>query len=281
MEKKAVEQKLSKEEQQLQPAPMKLSELSGAQGRMTKHLRRVLLQVMGRNFLVAGLIKALNSCLQFCFPLLLRAILAFIEDTQSGKINDATAEWHEKYRGYWLAALLFLAMASKAVTENAYFHKVFRSGYQARVAISVAVYNKALRLANAERQGTTLGELVNLMQVDASKIESFIPQVHVLWDGLLQICGYMVILYTLIGWPCFVGLVMIVASIPIQGMATNKQFQHNHDKAKLTDARVKTTNEALQGIQGVKLYTWEESFERQVSNFRTGELEHLKAIAYL
>jgi len=37
------------------------------------------------------------------------------------------------------------------------------------VAVSVAVYNKALQLSNQERQSTTLGELANLLQVDASK----------------------------------------------------------------------------------------------------------------
>jgi ABC-type bacteriocin/lantibiotic exporter with double-glycine peptidase domain len=172
-------------------------------------------------------------------------------------------------------------MAAKAVTENSYFHKVFRSGYKARAAISVAVYNKALRLANSERQSTTLGELVNLMQVDASKIEAFIPQVHVLWDGMLQIVGYTAILYTLIGWPCFIGLVMIAFSGPLQGIAQKKQVTHNHSMAKLADSRIKTTNEALQGISCVKMYTWEQNFEQQITGFRDSELEHLKAIAYL
>eukprot|EP00957_Ditylum_brightwellii_P144265 10991195-Ditylum_brightwellii.AAC.1 len=69
-------------------------------------------------------------------------------------------------------------MGSKAITESVYFHFVIRASYQAKTAVSVAVYNKSLRLANSERQSTTLGELVNLMQVDASKIELFIPQFH-------------------------------------------------------------------------------------------------------
>jgi hypothetical protein len=47
---------------------------------------------------------------------------------------------------------------------------------------------------------TKIGELINLMQVDASKIEAFLPQLHVLWDGMFQICGYMAILYSILGW---------------------------------------------------------------------------------
>jgi hypothetical protein len=46
----------------------------------------------------------------------------------------------------------------KAFTENIYFHLVTRSGYQARVAVSIAVYNKSLRLTNTDRQSTTLGK---------------------------------------------------------------------------------------------------------------------------
>lgn len=153
--------------------------------------------VIGRRFVTAGLIKILNTFLQFTFPLLLRAILRFIELSQRQQDpienNNEEQPWYITYEGYWLSGLLFLAMGAKAITENFYFHSVYRAGYQTRVAVSVAVYNKALRLTSSERHGTTLGEMVNLMQVDASKIEMFVPQVHVLWDGILQIVGTLLI----------------------------------------------------------------------------------------
>ena len=125
----------------------------------TTRLRKALMEIMGSRFLFAGVVKAVNTALQFCFPLLLNAILRFIEETQGGAF-DETDPWHVQYRGYWLSAVLLVAMASKAVTENGYFHIVYRSAYQAKTAISVAVYNKSLRLTNAERQSTTLGKFV-------------------------------------------------------------------------------------------------------------------------
>jgi hypothetical protein len=149
----------------------------------TERVRVALMAVFGRSFYVAGVIKLCNTMLQFSFPLLLNAILKYIEDTQSGAIG-ADSPGGVRYRGYWLSALLFFVMSIKSMAENAYFHRVNRCGYQARIALSVAVYNKALRLANAERQSTTLGELVNLMQIDSTKVEMVIPQLHVLWDGV-------------------------------------------------------------------------------------------------
>lgn len=238
--------------------------------------------VIGKRFIFAGFIKIINTGLQFTFPILLSEVLQYIEQIQAGVIGSKEGEpWQVTYRGYWLSALLFLAMASKAITENLYFHSVYRAGYQARVAVSVAVYNKALRLASAERHGTTLGELINLMQVDATKIEMFVPQIHVLWDGLLQIIGYMTILYTLIGWPCFAGLVVMVLAGPLQGFIMKKLFSQNRELVKFTDSRVKTTNEAVQGVRCVKMYTWEDSFQKVISGSRTGELKFLAKVAYL
>lgn len=246
----------------------------------TDRVRKAVFAVIGRRFWIAAVFKIVNTSLQFSFPILLNQILKFIEEKQAGDISSADP-WLVRNRGYWLSAVLFIVMASKAVTESAYFHRVFRAGYQARVAVTVAVYNKALRLANSERQSTTLGELVNLMQVDAAKIEAFVPQFHVLWDGLLQITGYMAILYTLIGWPCFAGLVIMLAAGPIQGIILQKLFGLNRQMVQYTDGRVKTTNEALQGIQSVKMFAWEENFAAAVAENRNKELTFLRRIAFL
>jgi hypothetical protein len=261
-------------------ARMSLADMKTAKSGDTVRMRKAVAAVIGRPFIIAGFIKVVNTALQFSYPLLLQAILAFIEDMQNGQIPpDAPAS--ERYKGYWLSCILFACMAAKAMTENAYFNRTYRAAYQARVAVSVAVYNKALRLANAERQSTTVGELINLMQVDATKIEMMVPQLHVLWDGILQIVGYMAILYTLIGWPCFAGLVVMVAAGPLQGVIMKRLFGLNHQLAKFTDTRVKTTNEAIQGIQSVKMFCWEDSFEKEIDRSRDNELSLLKKVAYL
>lgn len=136
---------------------------------LERRLRKSLLSVIGRRLFAAGVVKFFNTALQFTFPLLLNAILTFIERTQRGGEGDDSIR--NKNAGYALSAALLAAMASKAVTENAYFHLVNRCGFQSKAAISSAVYKKSLRLAASERGTTTLGELLNLMQVDAEKIE--------------------------------------------------------------------------------------------------------------
>jgi ATP-binding cassette subfamily C (CFTR/MRP) protein 1 len=97
----------------------------------------------------------------------------------------------------------------------------------------------------------------------------------------LQIVGYMVILYTLIGWPAFAGLVLMVAAGPVMGVIMQKLYGLNRQMVKYTDQRIKTTNEALQGIQAVKMYTWEESFEKNIEKDRNEELSFLARVANL
>jgi ABC-type multidrug transport system fused ATPase/permease subunit len=258
-----------------------IDDLKNKDNMETTRIQKTLYNVVGTRFLIAGVVKFFNTALQFSFPLLLNAILAFIEETQAGIIDPKEDPWYVVYRGYWLSAILFLTMGGKAICENHYFHMVFRAAYQARLSVSVAVYNKSLRLTSAARQSTTLGELINLMQVDATKIEMFVPQAHVLWDGMFQIIGYIAILYTLIGWPVFIGLAVMIMAGPVQGKVMGKLFGLNRSMVKYTDARVEKTNEALQGIQSVKMYTWEDKFAKTISESRQEEVNVLKSVAQL
>ncbi|KAI2497361.1 hypothetical protein MHU86_17126 [Fragilaria crotonensis] len=251
-----------------------------AKAALEARLVHSLLATCKQRLITAGVIKFFNTALQFTFPVLLNQILIFFQQYQAGAI-PADAPNAVKYRGYWLSCLLFFFIACKAITESAYFHKVNRCAWQVKTSVSISIYTKALRLATSEQQKTTLGEMVNLMQVDASKLEAFVPQIHVLWDGMFQIAGYMTILGFLLGWPCVIGLVLMCFAGPVMGIIMGKLFAINRSMVKFTDERVKVVNEALQGIRCVKMYTWEDSFRKVVAKSRDQELESLRRIAYL
>ena len=172
-------------------------------------------------------------------------------------------------------------MAMKALLENIYFHSAIRAGWQVRSAITTAVYRKSLKLSAASRQARSLGEMVNYMQIDATKLEMFVPQFHVLWDGAYQICGYMTVLYYYLGWASFVGLAFMMLSMPLQLVIMKRLQVLNRIMVKHTDDRVKTVNEALQGMLCVKMYSWEQSFVTAVEKFRGEELVLLRRTAYL
>jgi len=212
--------------------------------------------------------------------LIIAAILLFFEDAQNQRIPETALE---RYRGYWLSCLLFLFISLKAVSEATFFHQVNRCAWRIKTAISSSVYCKSLRLAasSEQRQHTSFGEMANLMQIDATKVEAFVPQCHSIWDGIFQIAGYMTILGLIIGWPCVIGLILMILTVPVMAKVMSQLMTVNRSMVKHTDDRVKTANEALQGIRCVKMYTWEESFAEQITSARSKELNSLTTSAYL
>jgi ATP-binding cassette subfamily C (CFTR/MRP) protein 1 len=247
---------------------------------LERRLVHALLSTCWRRIIVGGYFRFINSALQFSYPIFLNLILGYYQDVQSGVItkDDPPAIY---YKGYWLSTLLMLFVALKALTESAYFHNMNRCSWRVKTAVSASVYRKSLRLASSAQQQTTVGEIVNLMQVDATKIEAFMLQLHVMWDGLFQITGYIVILGFLLGWTCLVGLAIIILAVPVMGKITGKMFGLNRSMVKYTDERVKTVNEAMQGVLCVKMYSWEDPLSKQIDTFRQQELSSLKRIAYL
>ena len=192
-------------------------------------LRKTLFTVLGKRVTVAaGIVKGFNSTLQFLWPALLGGILQILEGKAPFGIASLSPSVNS-WSGFLLVGLLAFFMGSKAITENMYFHIVIRGGWQLRSAVSTAVYHKSLRLSAAARQSKTIGEIVNLMQIDASKIEMFVQQLHVIWDGAFQISGYIALLVLYIGPSAFVGLAVMLLALPVQAKIMKRLFKLNRD----------------------------------------------------
>lgn len=133
----------------------------------------------------AGFVKLLNSTLQFIPSLLLWQLLGSIQSSTSD-----SSDWH----GFAYAGAMFVAMTARTLTENNYFQAVTKVGFHCRSALSTAVYRKSLRMSPVARQDTPIGTIVNLMQLDAQRIDSLIQMLHVTWDAWYQIAGVSVLL---------------------------------------------------------------------------------------
>jgi ATP-binding cassette subfamily C (CFTR/MRP) protein 1 len=220
----------------------------------------------------AGAVKFVNSTLQFLPPILLNFFLQYLQEAQAGTARNA-------WEGYVWGCALFVAMSLRTLTENNYFHRVVRVGYQLRMAITTAVYRKALRLSPVARQEVPVGQIVNLMQQDASKLDGMCMQFHVIWDGLYQICGYMALLLYYIGPAALAGMLVMIILIPINIVMMVTMAKYRRAIVKHNDSRIKITNEALQGIRAIKLYNWETAFLARIAGIRDDELKAIREYA--
>ncbi|XP_038678143.1 canalicular multispecific organic anion transporter 1 [Scyliorhinus canicula] len=224
-----------------------------------------------RHILIKGVIfKLLHDALVFASPQLLKLMVSFTAD-------PSIYQW----MGYMYAVLLFIAALIQSLLLQQYFQCCFLLGMRVRTAITAAVYKKALTVSNAARKESTVGEIVNLMAVDAQRFNDVTNFIHLLWSAPLQILVGIAFLWQELGPSVLAGLAVMVLLIPLNGVlaSRNKGLQIKNMKHK--DQRMKLMTEILNGIKVMKLYAWETSFEEQVLGIREKELNVTKKSSYL
>jgi ATP-binding cassette subfamily C (CFTR/MRP) protein 1 len=88
--------------------------------------------------------------------------------------------------GYALG--LFGCAQVQSICLHQYFHRVFRAGMHARTSVVTSVYRKSLRLSLGAKQQDTVGQMVNLMAVDARRLNDLLPYLHNIWSVSLRGC---------------------------------------------------------------------------------------------
>uniref|UniRef100_A0ABI7XKV1 Multidrug resistance-associated protein 1 n=1 Tax=Felis catus TaxID=9685 RepID=A0ABI7XKV1_FELCA len=193
-------------------------------------------------------------------------------------VNDTTApDW----QGYFYTALLFVSACLQTLVLHQYFHICFVSGMRIKTAVIGAVYRKALVITNSARRSSTVGEIVNLMSVDAQRFMDLATYINMIWSAPLQVVLALYLLWLNLGPSVLAGVAVMIFMVPVNAVMAmkTKTYQVAHMKSK--DNRIKLMNEILNGIKVLKLYAWELAFKDKVLAIRQEELKVLKKSAYL
>lgn len=185
------------------------------------------------------------------------------------------------WKGYLYAVLLLLTAVLQTLVLSQYFHRMFLVGLRMRTALIAAIYRKALRMSNSARKESTVGEIVNLMSVDAQRFMDVTAYVNMIWSAPLQIGLALYFLWDILGPSVLSGLAVMIILMPVNALLAGKARNLQIKQMKNKDERVKLMNEVLSGIKVLKLYAWEPSFEQQILNIRNKEIKVLKEAAYL
>ncbi|KAL5281109.1 ABCC2.2 family protein [Megaselia abdita] len=225
-------------------------------------------------FIIGSLYELLQISLTYSSPILLRLIISFVERKFS---EDKEPLW----KGILYVILLFTCAAIQTLLASQYIKSMSIIGMKIRTALINTIYRKYLVVSNSARKESTVGEIVNLMAVDAERFLFMTLYLNIFWSAPLQIIVCLYFLWNVIGPSVLAGLAVMLLMIPINGWMANftkklqvKQMLHK-------DKRVKMMNEILNGIKVLKLYAWEPSFEETINGTREKELKTLKGKAYV
>ncbi|CAK9795197.1 Multidrug resistance-associated protein 1 [Anthophora quadrimaculata] len=228
-----------------------------------------LCKAFGTTFLFGALLKFIQDLSIFASPQILRFLINFIKEDE------------EMWKGYFYAVLLLITATFQTLVLAQYFHRMLLVGLRVRTALIAAIYRKALRMSNSARKESTVGEIVNLMSVDAQRFMDLTAYINMIWSAPLQIVLALYFLWDLLGPAVLAGLAVLLILIPINILITNRVKTLQIRQMKHKDERVKLMNEVLNGIKVLKLYAWEPSFEEQILKIRMKEIKVLKEAAYL
>nr|XP_020137224.1 multidrug resistance-associated protein 1 isoform X3 [Microcebus murinus] len=233
-------------------------------------LFKVLYKTFGPYFLMSFLFKAIHDLMMFAGPELLKLLINFVNDTEA-----------PGWQGYLYTGLLFVSACLQTLVLHQYFHICFVSGMRVKTAVIGAVYRKALVITNSARKSSTVGEIVNLMSVDAQRFMDLTTYINMIWSAPLQVFLALYLLWLNLGPPILAGVAVMILMVPINAVMAMKTKTYQVAQMKSKDNRIKLMNEILNGIKVLKLYAWELAFKDKVLAIRQEELQVLKKSVYL
>lgn len=124
----------------------------------------VLFQTFGGPFYWAGFLRLIIDLMSFASPQILSLLITFTA-------SPADPMW----QGIVYAAALLILSLLTAVINGQHQFNCMLVGYRIRTALISAIYRKALTISNAAKKNTTVGEIVNLMAVDAQRFVKILP----------------------------------------------------------------------------------------------------------
>ncbi|CAA7016303.1 unnamed protein product [Microthlaspi erraticum] len=241
----------------------------------------------GRRITMFKLIKALF--LTTWRDIALSTLFAFVYTLScyvSPYLMDSFVQYlngHRQYKnqGYVLVTTFFVAKLVECQTRRHWFFRVAKCGLGMRAVLVSMVYEKGLTLPCHSKQGQhTSGEIINLMAVDADRINSFTWYMHDPWILVLQVSLALWILYKSLGLGSVVALpatvLVMLANFPFAKL--EEKFQSSLMKSK--DNRMKKTSEVLLNMRILKLQGWEMKFLSKILDLRHIEAGWLKKFVY-
>ncbi|CAH1406845.1 unnamed protein product [Nezara viridula] len=229
----------------------------------------VLCKSFGPSYLVAACFKLTEDILKFSNPQLLKCLIGFVKGDEP------------YWRGFLYAALFLISNTLQLIFLTQYSYRSILIGLRMKTAITMAVYRKALKLSSSARKTSTVGEIVNLMAVDAQRFYNILIATSNMWSIPLQITLAVFFIWQILGPSVLAGLAVLTIMIPINGYMANLSKKLQIKQMKYKDERIKMMNEILSGIKVLKLYAWERSFEERVQEIRGKEIKILKQSANL
>lgn len=182
--------------------------------------------------------------------------------------------------GIFLVLMLFLVHATQSVALHAFYYTSINGGLCFRSALTAVICEKCFVISpkSLAMPEMSVGRIINMVGTDVERANDFLQHCLYLWSSPIVFIGSIVFFYRLVGWCAFLSVLAIGTTLPINALVMRRMMRLRLRLAKVTDSRIKATNEFFSGIRIAKYMTWEPSFIADIEEKRDRELEYLRGV---
>ena len=196
-------------------------------------------------------------------------ILAFIRDRSKGPVESAYRN-HE----YFLCVGFFVNMIvlSLGIQQMGIYSSIL--GSKVKAALTTEIYKKMIV---RDAYGSE-ADIVTLIAKDVEKLTEACLSLQYLWSGIFETAAVFAVTLLILGKTILPGLALICIFLPLQYWLGMVIAYRKKNLALVSTHRSTLMEEIMRGIKLIKIYGWEASFFKKVSDVRTEELGLLARI---
>ncbi|XP_073947056.1 probable multidrug resistance-associated protein lethal(2)03659 isoform X2 [Choristoneura fumiferana] len=257
-------------------------------------LWRVLFKVFGSELMLYGLIlAAMEFIIRLQQPLFLGLLLRYFSPIEDGN-NSTTSTFLSRLFTYYeregnisfgeavffSCGVVFCSVANVMV-QHPFMMGAVHIGMKMRVGVCSLIYRKALKVSIQAMSESGAGLVVNLMANDVNRFDTGPLFAHYLWIGPLETMLMTIYLYRELGAAAAYGALIIIAVVPFQIFLGTQTAYYRKCTALKSDERVRLMKEIIVGMDVIKMYTWEEPFQKIIDTVRRQEAFYIKMTSYV
>ncbi|KAK3181327.1 hypothetical protein K4F52_007341 [Lecanicillium sp. MT-2017a] len=187
----------------------------------------------------------------------------------------------------WIAVMILGRVIRLAASQKHSF-ALSRMTSRIKAALSAEMYDRLLSskelsdnflatpVSDPQAQvPTASGQLTNLLSSDLSIISMAGPSIMILVGVPVGIILGVFGLYKVIGWPSFVGILIIIICIPLPSWIIKNVGGLQMSAREAQDSRLSLASEYFGALRLIKYFAWEQYVEDRINQSRKEEQKHL------
>ncbi|KAM0786024.1 hypothetical protein ACM66B_006839 [Microbotryomycetes sp. NB124-2] len=237
----------------------------------------------------------LSSALSYVGPFFLQRILSALSP------QDPSVPYDPNLRksAYIYALLAFAAQIARAEVDLQQLWHERRAIIRTRTGLMSEIYEKSLKRrdlagviskeegsgskqAKADKTkagnppaGVSTGKIVNMMSTDCNKVANQLMTLSSLVGAPFELVIAVTFLYQLLGWPAVAGLSIMLISLPVNHVLSQRRVRIHRSVLASRDRRMEVLNEFIQAIRFVKYSASEQQWLDRTFKARNEELAWL------